>query len=842
MVIHGYKRGRKWTEKRKWKRKWQKEINKNSGMKEHNEEDGYLSDGINPNKGTASSTPMTFKIIYESQRNEAPTYMDLVVNDGTTTQRFPMMIDQTASSTLKNGIFQDKEQYIYKDIAQKGKYQYHFEASDGITTLRFPSIEELTFETGYSNLLFLPGLQASRLYDSNGDLIWEPGNNTEAIKTELNLDGASKNPDIYVKDRDIIDEITSAPIPQPNIYKSFMKKMDDLVNVDRTINEWSPVAYDWRLSFDVIVNNGYKQNGNIYYSYATSTPYIVQELKRLASTSANGKVTIVTHSMGGLIAKTLIKKLEDENDPAVQNIDKLIMVAAPQLGTPKAITALLHGEDTSLFKRPFLNQGTKRYLAQNMQSAYNLLPSQKYFQVVDTNAQPIIEFDLAANFTQIFRDKYGDNIKNFTELNSFLIGEEGRTKPEQSDLFNPEVLQNILLVKAKDVHSNSLDDWLPPENIEVTQIAGWGDNETLRGIRYSQKQNTECSIFTLPICQTTTVLDPQPLFTEDGDGTVIVPSAFAVDEENYYLNLNSYNDNFIVNRDHSNILEVESLFDLVKEKIIGTFNKLSLPQYLSSTKPFSVGGVRLALHSPVSINVYDDHGNHTGLAYDQATNSYYPEEQIPNSYYMEFGEGKYLGFDAKDNYTIKLQGEDYGTFTFEVEKVLGDETLQQTVFSDIPVSPSTKADLSIQDSNTPPVLNIDIDGNGMIDTTLTANEQQNSEASFDILNSIIDQMSIQNGLKHDLKEKIEEAKKEYKKGKTDKVVKKINDAIEKLEKEIKRNIEQSEEGDERQEKETEQKHKEHENEYEVKNNKQKISTEDAERLIIIIEQIKRKVL
>jgi pimeloyl-ACP methyl ester carboxylesterase len=58
------------------------------------------------------------------------------------------------------------------------------------------------------------------------------------------------------------------------------------------------------------LNNGSQTlDGKIYYrgtNAATSTPYIIQELRRLAATSKTGKVTIIAHSNGGLLAKALL--------------------------------------------------------------------------------------------------------------------------------------------------------------------------------------------------------------------------------------------------------------------------------------------------------------------------------------------------------------------------------------------------------------------------------------------------------------------------------------------------------------------------------------------------------
>src|SRR6185295_13713878 len=53
----------------------------------------------------------------------------------------------------------------------------------------------------FSNVLFIPGLEASRLYkpiSGGGETqLWEPGGNSDAVQLMLNPDGTSINPDIY---------------------------------------------------------------------------------------------------------------------------------------------------------------------------------------------------------------------------------------------------------------------------------------------------------------------------------------------------------------------------------------------------------------------------------------------------------------------------------------------------------------------------------------------------------------------------------------------------------------------------------------------------------------------
>ncbi|MCR4333663.1 MAG: alpha/beta hydrolase, partial [Patescibacteria group bacterium] len=215
-----------------------------------------------------------------------------------------------------------------------------------------------------SNVLFLPGIEGSRLYEgpacgkSAEEKLWEPFESVwKAVRgvgdvkvRDLSLDstGASICTDIYTKEGDVIDSVGGG-----NIYKSFLDEMNGL-KVSGTINDWKPVAYDWRLSLSDLLTNGAERDGNIYYAGnngATSTPYIEQTLRALAATSKTHKVTIVAHSNGGLVTKALLNSLGDTE--AASLVDKVILVGVPQTGTPADIGAILVGYNAGIYQHSF---------------------------------------------------------------------------------------------------------------------------------------------------------------------------------------------------------------------------------------------------------------------------------------------------------------------------------------------------------------------------------------------------------------------------------------------------------------------------------------------------------
>ncbi len=253
-----------------------------------------------------------------------------------------------------------------------------------------------------SNVLFLPGIEGSRLYEGTGcgktaeEKLWEPvadslvqilrGAGDDKVR-DLFLDqtGSSVCSDIYVKENDIIDSVRGNAI-----YASLVSEMNGLKS-GGTISNWKPVAYDWRLSLDDLLTKGIELNSRIYYATttATSTPYIEQTLRGLAGGSKTGKVSIVAHSNGGLVTKALLNKLGSE---AASLVDKIILVGAPQSGAPEALGVALVGHNAGIYKFgfPIVSNAVVRAFAQNSPMAYHLLPSQNYFDsVMDDAAHPV---------------------------------------------------------------------------------------------------------------------------------------------------------------------------------------------------------------------------------------------------------------------------------------------------------------------------------------------------------------------------------------------------------------------------------------------------------------------
>lgn len=566
-----------------------------------------------------------------------------------------------------------------------------------------------------SNVLFLPGIEASRLYDTEGvdgeKRLWEPANDADASQLSMTTAGESLRSDIYT--RDVLDE-AYVPIIGPNIYKSFIVSMNDLKS-SGTINDWAAVPYDWRLSLEQILTSGNKTGENISYTSATSSPYVLQELQRLAASSRTGKVTIIAHSNGGLVAKALMQEVGPVETAKL--IDKVIFVAVPHIGTSLTAASLLHGEELGI--APLLSANASRIIGQNMPGIYNLLPSADYFSNV-TN--PVIAFDPATMSDWI--SKYGSTIHDSTGLRAFMT-DSTRIKPVLDDLVTPEINNPVLFDAAQSVHEQ-LDSWIPPADVQVIEIAGWG-NETLSGIVY-KKVRTSCVVGTA-ICFGGYALTYNPQHVIDGDGTVVTASALwgnGTTSMRYWVDVKKSNDEHpfgsgFAGRAHRDILEVPQLRALIINILTAT-TTAPIPQYISTSVPSFTGvenRLHFTLHSPLTLGFTDVSGNYTGAT---ATSTIF---NIPGVQYEKYGDVQWISVPANIPGKLVMQGTASGSFTLDAEEASGNDVLSTTSFEGISSATSSIATIDIDPAvsvTASSTLLVDQDGNGSVDLALHSKE------------------------------------------------------------------------------------------------------------------------
>lgn len=571
---------------------------------------------------------------------------------------------------------------------------------------------------GNSSVMFFPGVMGSRLYE-NGNELWVSQWDSDQEKLTLKPNGESLN-NVYTKDdtQNINDESETGIIDEvygSNIYNSFINDLRNWKS-EGVIKDYAFIPYDWRLSLeDIITNGATTTDGKLSYSTAQdfSESFILKKLAELAKNSNSGKVTIIAHSNGGLVTKALVKKLKDTNNPLYYKIDKIILVAVPQIGTPDAVATLLHG--TSLASGFVMRDERSRQLAENMQTVYNLLPTDKYFSSIDPtySSDKVVSFLDDVSF-QPQISQYGLYVSNSTELKNYILGTDGRTKPGYKDTDNPNIGNATLYSNAEAVHV-VLDNWQPASTTKFIQVAGWGE-ETLAGIDYKKCRDTisnyyhKCFSFRMVV---------------DGDGTVLTPSALwmsttSPNVERWWVNLDKYNSTFNLNlkRKHRDIMEITNINDLIKSLILNS--NYSDSGKIITTDQFTLitNGSRLhyTLHSPLTLGVTDSQGRYTGM--DPVTKNI--REEIPGVVYRQIGDTQYISIPEEISHTLNLKGYDNGSFSLDIDEQRGNNANQITSFQGIPSSISTIAILQYSSgvNLASTTLVVDINGDGNSDISL----------------------------------------------------------------------------------------------------------------------------
>ncbi len=358
---------------------------------------------------------------------------------------------------------------------------------------------------------------------------------------------------------------------------------------------------------------------------------------------------------------------------------------------------------------------------------------------------------------------FGSAISSYDEYKSFLFGGEGRTDPAIYQTNLPISLSQSLFSQAESLH-NSIDAFIPPESLRVIEVAGWG-LDTIASFEYYPQACTvslDCGY----------VLDEWPRFTADGDGTVVVPSAqymgFLGSAEKYWVDLHKYNESSVdlPKKKHANILEISSLLNFISNNIQNL--PLDSSPYLSTNSPIDTSNrLRLSIHSPVTFDAYDREGNHTGKICPATSDFCYVEENILNSSYLDFGEGKYINLPEDQMAKIKLQGTGTGTFTYDSEEVLPDGTSTISSFVDIPVTTQTQAEITLNPHTGEPQLALDVTGDGVADFNLTPNTVFDPVLYLQIMKATIDSLDIPQAKKIAFGNRVDNIIKSIQKGKID---------------------------------------------------------------------------
>lgn len=551
-----------------------------------------------------------------------------------------------------------------------------------------------------SSVLFIPGLEGSRLYlDSN--TLWEPNTNLDVRKLYLDKTGSSTLLGVYS------GEPIDKALGIKSIYGSFLRFLNGLEK-SGTVNEASAYGYDWRRPIETVAGDSERK--------ATTTKNLLAEISDLAGSSRTGKVTIVAHSNGGLIARDLVKLLSEQGKSHL--IDKVISVASPFLGTTEAIAALLHGDDQSILGGFILSKAVARGLGENMPSVYSLLPSAGFFKKIFT---PTVAF-ASTSLKSLNDGSYPQRISTAYDQDDFIRDTAGaRPVPRFDDVASPLVGNADLMSRAESIH-DMLDRMAWPN--EIANIALVGTNRlTPSTVNYSSR--SFCSMSFLRLCDAE--IGHFASTTANGDGTVLAQSASLEDDNTIYLDLGRISRNEGSSYDHVNILESTTTQAVIRGLL---YSKTpTAADGVGRSQAGEANSIVLSTHSPVDMHVYDASGAHTGIVSSAFSDDSYVaaryEEKIPGSSFRtsDHADGTYETYitvpEEGGPYRVEIEGNGFGFFTYETEKVRGPESLEHQVYMTEPVTPLSTASTVVSKESISDPMSLDIEGDGVKDATVT---------------------------------------------------------------------------------------------------------------------------
>lgn len=539
---------------------------------------------------------------------------------------------------------------------------------------------------GISNILFLPGIQASRLYTDEGGSerkLWEPTGDSDVELLRMTDTGESIN-DVYTKD--VVDEVYSSSLAG-SIYKKFLGYLENIDGVSAPQVRSFP--YDWRHDvFDIVENGTKDENGLMKNPVAT--------LEYLATISPTKKATLIAHSNGGLLAKAIMLKLKEEGKENL--VDKVIFIATPHLGTPKGLAALLHGHDQENLSGIISSDEKVRSVMKNMPGVYGLLPSESY---VGSLTEPLISFDDSAT-TKIYRDAYGFTISNTDEYSRFLNGTEGRGDAG-NNINEPSTANSTMLAGSLQSHREKLDTWTAPAGVEVFNIVGTGLS-TPKSIEYKEFDGVRCYVGYQ--CVKEKKIEPILHFTRHGDKTVVSKSSNQI-TDSLFVDLS-----LVEGYDHGDITEASEVQTLIGY-ILHSSSTVDIP-FISSTEPtFAEDTYMYTIHSPARIHLKDATGHITGRTEEGGD----WKSEIPGSDYFEAGSVKYVLVPSNVSYEVVIEGEEIGVYTHTLTTLHGDTEAVHHTFT-ASVTPSMIIEYK-KTGDTFSTIAVDANGDGTPESEMT---------------------------------------------------------------------------------------------------------------------------
>lgn len=418
--------------------------------------------------------------------------------------------------------------------------------------------------------------------------------------------------------------------------------------------------------------NGYTEGTDLFvlpYDWRLSNTanqgLLKDAISNALAKSGKTKVNIIAHSMGGLLVQDYLAQNADAP------IDHLFYIGVPHIGAPKAFQSLMFGDDMGFtfsigpVKVPLLNADTVKTISQNMPSVYELLPSQKYIDTVGSYVS-----DLTQSATPL----------DLSATQQFMIN-DGRNKK--------------MFPFAKTLHDAT--DALDTSAFSEYNFAGCGSTKTIGSYTITKKESLTVTGLQL--------VPEHRLYYTSGDG--VVPARSAVADT-------SATDYYVASGSHGTLPAVSAIQSAINTILNGDTVDLTtgISDKFSSC---SLSGEVVEIHSPATLDIYDDQGNHTGPTADGEI-----EYGIPNVDYEMINDEKFAFLPTGPTYKIIDHAEATGAYDMYISHSGEDDTItQEAYFNDVPMTTANAVGtVLIAPDQTTYSISMDQDGDGTGDSII----------------------------------------------------------------------------------------------------------------------------
>lgn len=540
-------------------------------------------------------------------------------------------------------------------------------------------------------LILIPGIGGSELKVAD-ETSWSADNGHSGTFTHT-----------YSKDEKVWVNEIEAIKPGNDDYFDILRMKPDGITSEADLSITGNLfdgAYGTTLKF--FTDNGYTLDTDLFvfpYDWrkdiSNTASLLDQKIEDIKQQTNSDKVDIITHSMGGLVARNYIA-----DTTRAQKVRKLLTLGPPNLGAVKLLKALQYGDHfgpSFLFGVIALNPDEARDVIQNFIGSFELMPTSKYFDFYSN------EDNLHPSPFRDERDVDGNGVTgvlNYEETKNLLIN-LGRN----SILFNP----------TEALHS--LDSNLSNTNgVEVANIVGSGQ-PTLGQI--IEKYSFDAFGIKIPSTDEVSI---------NGDGTVPLFSA-SLNDPTRGMSLLGDAKVYYTKQDHGSLVSPGPALNLVKNILEDSDQ---IPAGISSA-PYSFNGTSFSVHSPVNIHVYDANGNHTG-----PTGGGDIEESIPGSSYNTLDDAKFIYVPGDGVYTVHFEALDTGSFDFKIRTFEDSINTETLLYKDIPLTTGTEAETSFDtSSNQSSAIDVDENGDGTVDFSVDRLSIVEGEENFDYTSPVL---------------------------------------------------------------------------------------------------------